>query len=315
MAKEYKQDKIYFHLPGIVETLELNYTLLSRMKEYPDHFYDNVEIGSIFGCFPSSLWNGGRISRGYVLKSFIPRTFTFFNDLGIPLRLTWTNPVLDDKDLDDKMCNYITAVGENGINEVLVNTDFMEEFMRKEYSLYPIISSTTKRLNSIEALNQELEKDYHLVVIDYDFNNKWDLLEQIESPDRCEILVNPVCNPKCPYRKKHYEYIGHKQKDPNYPVAEFETKCTAMSHMHHETKQLANFVKVEDIYTKYIENGFHHFKIEGRMANPFKLLNWYVYYLVKPEYAEVERDYLFRGVENGMFDPMVQLYQEDPNNS
>ena len=313
MSKQYKKDIIYFHLPGIIENLDLNNALFTRMQEHPDHFYDNVEIGSVFGCFPSSMWNGGRVSRGYIEKQYIPRTFTYFNQLEIPVRLTWTNPTLTEEDVQDKMCNYITAVGENGFNEVLVNTDFMENFMRKEYSLYPIISSTTKRINNIDALNAELEKDYHIVVVDYDFNNKWELLEQINKPEKCEILINPVCNPNCPYRKAHYEYVGHKQKDPDYPQPKFEEQCMAMSHMHHETKQLANFVSVEDIYNKYVPKGFQHFKIEGRMTNPFKLLHWYVYYLVKPEYAEVERDYLLRGIENGMFDPMVPFYKEEPN--
>lgn len=315
MARQYKKDKIYFHIPGIVDNLALNTTLLSRMEEEPSHFYDNVCIGSIFGCFPSSKWNGGRLSIGYIDKHYIPRTFKFINDAGIPIRLTWTNPVLDEKDLEDKMCNYITAVGENGLNEVLVNTDLMEDFIRTEYGLYPIVSSTTKRLNDIDALNQELNKDYHMVVIDYDFNNKWDILQQIQKPEKCEILINPVCNPKCPLRKEHYKYIGEKQKDVTIHDDRFESGCMAMYRMNHEIKQLPTFVSVEDLYSKYIEMGFQHFKIEGRFANPCRVAMWYVYYMVKPEYREIEFDYLIRGTENGIISPMVPIYSDDPNES
>ena len=307
MGKIYEKDKIYFHLPGIVETLELNYTLLSRMEEHPGHFYDNVRIGSIFGCFPSAMWNGGRVSRGYIEKQYIPRTFKFINDYDVPIRLTWTNPVLNEEDLHDKMCNYITAVGENGFNEVLVNTDLMENFMRQEYALYPIVSSTTKRITNIDNLNAELNKDYHMVVIDYDFNNKWDLLDQIIYPEKCEVLVNPVCHPNCPNRKAHYEYVGHKQKDPNYPVADFETRCTAMRHMHHETKQLANFVSVEDIYQKYVPKGFQHFKIEGRNSNPLMVMEYYLHYLVKDEFKEVEREFLYDGVLKHLMQPFFDI--------
>lgn len=315
MGRTYDKDKIYFHIPGIVDMMDLNSMLIERMQKYPDHYRDNVVIGSVFGCFPSSRWNGGRFCGGYIDKVFIPRTFRYLNDLGVPVRLTWTNPTLDEEDLNDKMCNYITACGENGVNEVLVSTDFMEEFIRKEYQLYPIVSSTTKRLDNIDSLNAELEKDYHMVVMDYDFNNKWDLLEQVTKPEKCEILVNPVCNPKCPYRKAHYEFIGRRQKDPSLKDEGIEANCQAMHHMHHETKQLANFVTADDIYNKYVPAGFQHFKIEGRMANPMKVALWYVYYLVKPEYAEMERDYMYRAIENGWFHPMIPLYKEDPSNN
>ena len=56
---EYKEenmnDYIYFHIPGISDLFELNYMLLSRMYHHPDHFRDNVRIGSIYGAGISSI--------------------------------------------------------------------------------------------------------------------------------------------------------------------------------------------------------------------------------------------------------------------
>ena len=47
-----------------------------------------------------------------------------------------------------------------------MNSPLLEEFIRKMYPNYSIISSTTKCLNNFDAIKQELEKDYSLVVLD-----------------------------------------------------------------------------------------------------------------------------------------------------
>ena len=46
--------KIRFHLPGLRYNFPLNMILVGMMKQYPDFFYDNIEIGSFFGEFPTS---------------------------------------------------------------------------------------------------------------------------------------------------------------------------------------------------------------------------------------------------------------------
>lgn len=307
-----ERDYIYFHLPGIVETLEINAILLGRMHDFPDHFYDNIKIGSIFGSIPGAKWNGGRLARGRIKDEDIPKIGQIFNDMGVPLRLTWTNPLLTEEDMEDELCNRATALLHNGFNEVLVNTDLMEKTMRERYPQYPLISSTTKRITDIDALNEELKKDYKLVVIDYDFNNKWDYLGEIEHPEKCEILINPLCNPNCPFRKEHYKIIGEMQKNPGHEeeIAKKSDErawgCKAQHRMMFQIKDLPTFVSREDIFGRYYEQGFRHFKIEGRSCNPLKVTEWYLYYFVKPEYQEIERCWLQLAYETGTFTPNIE---------
>lgn len=307
-----ENDYIYFHLPGILETLEINAILLGRMRDFPEHFYDNVRIGSVYGSIPGALWNGGRLSRGRIKDEDIPKVGRIFNDLGVPLRLTWTNPLLTDEDMEDELCNRATALLHNGFNEVLVNTDIIEKMMRQRYPQYPLISSTTKRITDIDALNKELEQDYKLVVIDYDFNNKREFLEQIKHPEKCEILINPLCNPNCPFRKEHYRIIGEMQKNPD-KIEEIIQKsneqvwgCKAQYRMTFQTKELPTFVSREDIFDYYYKQGFRNFKIEGRSCNPLKVIEWYLYYLVKPEYQDMERGWLQLGYETTTFNPNIE---------
>lgn len=302
-----KNDYIYFYIPGLAYTFDINYMLITRLEEYPDHFYPNIKIGAVFGTLPGAIWNGGRLSQGMVEQEGIDRVFNYYAFKKIPIRWTWTNPILEKEDLDDNFCNYLTRRGEDGINEVLVSNDMMENYIRTNYPKYPIISSTTKRITDIKALNEELEKDYKLVVIDYDFNNKWELLDQIKHPEKCEILINAVCTPGCPNRKRHYQIIGSMQKNKDVIRDPEIENCPSQWRLMPDVKKLSTFISVESIWNDYVPRGFRHFKIEGREVCPLKPLEWYLYYLVKPEYQEEERAWLEFAFESCLCAPNVPV--------
>lgn len=297
-------DYIYFHIPGISDLFELNYMLLSRMYHHPDHFRDNVRIGSIYGAFPGTKWNGGRLVAGSLELDKIQEIADIFYNIGIPLKFTYTNPTLTQEDLEDELSNKIAAMCEDSVNEVLVSTDLMKDYIKNKYPEYRLASSTTKRLTSIDDINAELDNpDYDLVVLDYDLNNDFEKLALINKPEKCELLLNAVCNPNCPNRKRHYEIIGNLQRgvDDHDEVID---KCPSQGRLFYEIKKLDNFISVDDLYNIYVPKGFKHFKIEGRGIGPLKPLEWYLYYLVKPEYQEEERCWLNLSVENMMVHPM-----------
>lgn len=301
------KDYIYFYLPGVATTFEINFILNNRMHEHPDHFYDNIKIGAIFGTIPGAIWNGGRVDQGIVYDDDLNKIKTFHDITKIPLRWTWTNPTIVEEDLEDQYCNNLTRSFENGLNEILVNNDLMENYFREHFPKYPLISSTTKRITSIDDLNKELEKDYKLVVIDYDFNNDWEKLDKIQHPEKCEILVNAICNPKCPFRKKHYQLIGENQKTKRRKWDKEVDECPAQFRHMHEVQELPTFVSREDLYGKYFDAGFRHFKIEGRCVFPITVIEWYLYYMVKPEYQMEEREWLQQGLKAYVLSPNIRV--------
>ena len=95
------------------------------------------------------------------------------NDLGIPVRYTFTNPIIFEEDLDDPYCNFCMSVGDNGMNEVLVFSPVLEEYIRKNYPSFKIDSTTCKELKTVDDLNNELEKDYN-----YDLLQKANEMQQ-----------------------------------------------------------------------------------------------------------------------------------------
>ena len=283
-----------FHLPDFAVHYHFNRVFLAVLKAYPEFFHDGLEIASVYGTFPQSLWNGGRIVQGVFDKNTVKTVVREFDKLNIPLRFTFTNPVITEEDLKDDFCNGVIVV-----------SPLLEEYIRTRYPDYKITSSTCKRITDTEQLNEEVNKNYDIVVLDYDFNNRFDVLEKIPNKEKCEILVNACCQPGCTKRSQHYKDIGNMQKalcsylktsqripfDPEkYGVKDENSDyCPYMKYDFADVKEHKTHITPQDILEKYVPMGFNQFKIEGRTINAFTLAEYYLYYMVKPEYLDKAR--------------------------
>lgn len=297
-----------FHLPGLRYNYPLNMMTLSMLKTFPEYFREGVEIASFFGEFPTSLWAGGRFCNDDQCdEAFIRNVVKNINAQGIPIRYTYTSPLINQYDLDDPYCNFCMEVADNGMNQVLVVSPILEEYIREKYPRYKVNSSTCKEIKDMELLNEELSKDYYLVVLDYNLNNQWDKLEKIKQKDKCEILVNCCCIPNCPRRGDHYRTMAQQERivlknrknptDRKIPVPGWH--CEYGDHNSiHNIQEYSTFVSPEMIWEKYIPMGFHEFKLEGRTANLFQLIDTYCLYLMKPERREEGRLFLISNLEH-----------------
>ena len=291
-----------FHIPDFYVHAILNLNLIDKIKEHPEYFYDGIEIASCYGCFAPALWNGGRVVAGTSTTTLINNTIRAFNERGVPIRYTFTNPTLTKDDLRDPFCNKICRLAENGFNEIIVNLPFLEDYIREKYPKYPLVSSTVKQIEDYDALMREFEKDYKLVVLDYNWNNDFERLEKIpqEYRARCEILINPYCTPHCKRRGAHYAALGEAQRESsvsplmsklygrNTMQKAMDFKCEFTSYNFYQIQKLGTFVGLDSIQ-KYLDMGFNNFKIEGRVISPYNVLESYIYYMVKPEYRDLCR--------------------------
>ena len=276
------ENKIYWHLPGFSVFRDLNLTIIDLMKEYPNSFRDGYRVGSVYGTFPGAIWNGGRTALGFCSKNEIERTLKLYNGKHVPLRFTWTNALLQEKHVYDTYCNMIMRLADNGMNQVLVNTQVLEDYLKEHYPNFKYISSTTKRITDPELLMKEFEKDYFMVVLDYDLNHKEEVLERLRPyGDRVEILVDEICFPDCPKRVDHY-------RDEALRQLEFEVckpyNCPNKQERKsfEDCKKRPAFISKEEL-AEYIDKGFRNFKLVGRGLPQTLVMDSYLYYLVKEE--------------------------------
>lgn len=294
------KNTVYWHLPGFCYFRQLNAAVIALMKEYPNCFRDGYRIGSVYGTFPGAIWNGGRVVMGIAGKRDIEGTLKLYNSKGVPVRFTWTNSVLEEKHVYDTYCNLIMRLADNGMNQVLVNVPVLEEYIRREYPGYKLISSTTKRINETDGVLAELQKDYFLVVLDYDLNHDAKTLEAIEPwADRVEILVNEVCSPGCPLRAQHYAQQSRAQLE--FDVGDlFHCPNSNQQKGFEECMKRPAFISNEEIGS-YIDRGFVNFKIAGRGMPQSYVYEAYLYFLVK----EDQRDFIRRRI-----DELLQKYRQ-----
>ena len=271
---------VYWHLPGFCVYFYLNQIIIKLMKDYPDKFMDGYRVGSVYGTFPGAIWNGGRAVFGLTAKGDMEKIISTYNRMEVPVRFTWTNSQLTQEHVYDTYCNLIMRIADNGMNQVLVNTKVLEDYLREKYPNFGYISSTTKRITTLEEIEAELTKDYLLVVLDYDLNHNEEVLKALEpQAGRIEILADEICFPGCPKRKEHYADESRMQleyeKGTVYPCPNRTTRPSFS-----ECKKRPAFLSRDDIGS-YIKRGYRNFKLVGRGLPIDMVKESYLYYLVK----------------------------------
>ena len=280
-----------YHIPDFTRHFRLNLVL----SDYPERFNEGTKIASVYGAFPNMVFNGGRYISGTMDPRIIREIVNQFNKRGIALRFTLTNPLIEKKHLNEPYCNAILKAADNGLNEAIVMSPLLEEHIRKNYPSMKLTSSTCKQIKDTKALEEELGKDYSLVVLDYNLNNDFELAEKLPHKEKIELLINPCCTPQCRRRGEHYESIGRSQikcleslEKTGKPCAPEPFECPCMLKTLYQTTDSPLHISPENV-RKYAEMGIQNFKIEGRSVPDVNILENYVYYMIKPEYKDTAR--------------------------
>ena len=180
-------------------------------------------------------------------------------------------------------------------NGVIVHSDLLVEYLKRNYPKLYLVSSTTKVLTDFDALIEEVNrKDFRYVVPDFRLNKAFDRLAGMteEQKDKVEFLVNECCYIGCTDRKKCYEAVSRKnlgeriQHICNAPEA-------GSGYLFSKAMKNPSFIGVEEIKNKYLPTGFSNFKIEGRSLGSALVLEFLLYYMTKPEYQLRVREEIY----------------------
>ena len=159
----------HYHLPGLFEFYELYRAFLPLFREHREYFYDWCDTGSIYGAPADCVWGGGRVGFG----DNDPReVLALTQEYGISARLAFSNSLLREEHLSDKQCNRLCALfNEMGGDGVIVHSDLLLEYMKRNYPNLYFASSTTKVLTDFQQFLDEVNReDFRYVVPDFRLN-------------------------------------------------------------------------------------------------------------------------------------------------
>lgn len=276
-----------FILPGFYNHKEMYKKFLNFFYSHKQYFLDNCSIHAIYGNFPYTIWDGGRTFSSYshATQEEIEELVAFYNKkYNIPIRLIFTNSRIEEKHLHDRFSNIVLELCHNDLNEIVVNSLLLENYIRNNFPKYKIISSTTKCLANPKDSKEELNKNYEMICFDYNLNKNQNFLNSLnlEEKEKSEILVNAICPPHCPSRKEHYNLNSYSYL--NYG-SHYKTRTCGIykDNLYPDKEKEKNNLSQEECI-EYSKKGFNNFKLEGRTFSSKTLLLNLVKYMVKPEY-------------------------------
>lgn len=287
-----QMNEVKYYLPDFYANLKPILFLADLSEKMPECFREGTRIAAVYGCFPGSIWNGGRVVLGSATRQEMEYVISELNGRGIALRYTFTNPLLEQYHMLDTYCNLCLQLADNGNNEVLVNSPVAEKYIREVYPGFKLISSTTKCLSDTDAIRAELEKDYALVVLDSSMNNT-DALFSLPNKDKIELIANHYCADNCPNRVSHYRSIGKCQlefSETDYPP------CPNIQRDFWKIMENRSFLSTEMIYGSYRDAGFCNFKLDGRGFRASKVMESFLYYLIQPEWRDRVRSAMLKEI-------------------
>ena len=188
-----------------------------------------LRVTSIFGTFPNVVWNGGRTlihnfsnldperrawwlakSRLWYTPEGMEELVRTYNDQGIGVRYTYSNGLITKKLLGDARANLTLEIAHNGMNAVITANPLIEEYVRKRYPKFKIISSATAGKNLSVAYLKKRIDEVDLLVLPPEYNGRYALIGKL-GPEKLEVLINERCVYYCKNRAAHYHSISRSQ--------------------------------------------------------------------------------------------------------
>ena len=288
--------KAYYHLPGLFEFYEFYKMLLPLFRNHREYFYDWCEIGSIYGAPADCLWGGGRVGFGDEQATDVIR---LMKEYGVSARLTFSNSLIRPGHLSDKRCNRLCELFETTgevSNGIIIHSDLLLDYIKRNYKGFYFVSSTTKVLTDFDDLVAELDReDFKYVVPDFRLNKRLEQLKALpqSKKDKVEFLCNECCAFGCTDRKACYENVSRKSLGEDCEDHICTSPQATRGYRFSDAMENPGFISVDDIQNIYMPAGFSNFKIEGRSLGSAIVLEFILYYMVKPEYQLRVREEIY----------------------
>lgn len=228
----------------------------------------------LYDSYPGVAWNGGRQTSKdpqHTLDGFVHEV-ELLNGSGMGFNFTFSNLLLQEQHLDDRLGNALLARFHNGQNGAIVGSEVLARYIRTTFPRYRLIHTLTHYRRDLEYYKRALEL-YDVLVLPPSLNDRVGWIEEL-GPERVEILVNETCHRDCPFSNQHY----HKISEYNLSLGKnpyLESELDHFCEKHHSARLQA--MSIEELgknvvgtrlspadVDRLVERGVSRFKLSAR---------------------------------------------------
>ena len=291
--------EIDWNVGTLFQNSEVFIAFMQRLKS--ERVMSNIKYS--FGCY-ACKWNSGRLIREVATSmKALTTAIDIYNSYGINVRFTFSNHLITEEDLHDVQCNatleymdMINAKNSSLENGVIISSDLLREYIRKNYPHVRITSSLYKPgietkfvTDSVNYYNDLLDK-FDVVVVDSNKvkDKNISFLKGLKDKSRVEFIANNSCIRHCPNIQKHDIAVSKLQRamcENNEEqikelLEEIQKYISYCDSVHASDDAGSRLDLSKDEIDMLIDLGFKHFKIEGRERSKeflFAALHVYVF--------------------------------------
>ena len=158
-----------FSLGGLYTNFELLQKFIPAIQQIQNGL--NGSIDSIFGSFPTVIWNGGRniLNNGIVSLPKAQSIIDYFHNQNMPIRFVFTNSLLQKKHLNDYYSNEILSMIDENNDWIILSSQLLYDYVKLKYPNLKIIRSITTLVpECYDNIIENIDK-YDLPVLPVEF--------------------------------------------------------------------------------------------------------------------------------------------------
>lgn len=259
-------------------------------------FRPDYKIESIYGIFPSMIWNGGRLTFSQLVPLQTAQdTIDTYNSLGVPLALNATNRNLTPDMMLDSYCNSIaTMFDSNHMNYVIVGTAMVSDFFAEHYPNLKQVRSIMQTAGGVQTGDPNR---YAISVMSRLRMMDKDYLCSFPEEERAsiELLCNDCCADHCTRIYDHYTAIDMQQLHIEIPAHCYTCTGYNMGRCDNASLVDANAlyylitnhkrdkIIAPDDVKDFVSLGYNHFKLAGRNVPNAAVISG-IYYMIDEKY-------------------------------
>ncbi|MGP1490160.1 MAG: hypothetical protein ACTTI6_03720 [Treponema sp.] len=280
---------VEYSVPGLF----LFSNLIFRLNEIvSSKFSQTLPVKYLYGS-PVCIWNGGRLllnktKQKFDEQSLLSELKSCISHKIVPL-ITFSNMLITENDLSDRIGNFILKAVSDFGGEVIVANEILKKYINNTYPNIKLHASVLLTVYNERSARFyiNLSKQYQHFVVHPDDNFNLDLLDIIPKSN-AEILVNERCGLCCTIRQKHYESIAKDQIDfvnGCYEDQSFLSGCKFIPENKQAETKLRNISLSIDEVAILVNKGFKLIKLQGRADNFYSFFFDLLRYTLEPKIA------------------------------